>query len=116
MFQSTGAQWIYTYLLLDRHFPRSVHFCVMKANESLHAITGTPLGNFSNKSEQRMGRLNANLDFAAAGDIVEHGLHEFIDGIQIQLNEISEVIQQDFFSVEQGLAQGRENRFELQTG
>ena len=30
------------FLLLDREFPRAVHFCLLAARDSLHAISGTP--------------------------------------------------------------------------
>ena len=37
------------FLLLDRCFPRSVRYCVGGAEDSLHAITGTPEGTFGNR-------------------------------------------------------------------
>ena len=46
---------VVAFLLLDREFPRSVLYCLSKAEESLHAISGTPLETFSNPAEQRLG-------------------------------------------------------------
>src|SRR5204863_424129 len=37
---------IVEFLLLDREFPRSVHFCLVAAEEALHEITGTAIGTF----------------------------------------------------------------------
>ena len=34
------------FLVLDREFPRAVLHCLTQANESLHAISGTPPGSF----------------------------------------------------------------------
>src|ERR1700746_12933 len=34
------------FLVLDREFPRSVHFCLLAARDSFHAISGTPPGTF----------------------------------------------------------------------
>ena len=34
------------FLLLDREFPRAIQFCLLAARDSLHAISGTPLGTF----------------------------------------------------------------------
>lgn len=84
-------------LVLDRHFPRSMHFGVIKAQESLLEITGSQSGTFSNHSEQLMGRLRSSLDYADVGEIMRGGLHEFIDDFQIQLNEVGQAIADDFF-------------------
>src|ERR1700688_819107 len=54
---------IVDFLLMDREFPRSIRFCVHSADESLHAITGSPVGTFAYPSEQVMGLLRAELDF-----------------------------------------------------
>ncbi|MCA9103323.1 MAG: alpha-E domain-containing protein [Planctomycetales bacterium] len=86
------------FLILDRHFSRSMHFCLMKAQDSLRIITGSRVGTFRNASEQRMGRLCATLDYASIRDIIRDGLHEFIDGYQAQLNLLGEAIHDDFFT------------------
>ena len=49
------------FLILDREFPRSIHSCVAKAGESLHAISGSQFGTFQNAAEQRLGRLQSEL-------------------------------------------------------
>ncbi len=74
------------FLLLDREFPRAVHYCLIKGEESLHAITGTPLGTFRNPAEQRLGQLRSELGYARVDDVLAGGLHEFLDGLQIKLN------------------------------
>src|ERR1700736_3689781 len=43
------------FLLLDGEFPRAIRYCVSRADRSLHAVTGTPIGTFACASEQRMG-------------------------------------------------------------
>lgn len=87
------------FLLLDRQFPRSVHFCLMRAHESVRAITGSESGTFSNRSEQTIGRLHSTLDYTSIEDIVDRGMHEFIDDFQVQLNSIGRAIHDDFFAV-----------------
>src|SRR5882724_6864582 len=47
------------FLILDQEFPRAVLYCLTKANESLHAISGSKLGGFSNSPEQRLGQLRS---------------------------------------------------------
>jgi uncharacterized alpha-E superfamily protein len=86
------------FLLLDRQFPRSVRFSLAGAEESLHAITGTPVGAFSNRAEQLLGRLRSELDYTHVADVIAEGLHEFIDELQAKLNEIGGAIHAAFFA------------------
>ena len=86
--------------MLDRHFPRAMHFCLIKAEESLLAITGGQTGGYRAPAEQHLGRLRAELDYAYIGEIIEHGLHEFIDRFQTKLNWVGEAISETFFGVQ----------------
>jgi uncharacterized alpha-E superfamily protein len=86
------------FLILDRHFPRAVHFCLTKAQESLRNITGSDVGTFRNLAEQRMGRLCSNMDYTSIEDIIQMGLHEYVDDFQSQLNLVGNAIRDDFFT------------------
>lgn len=85
------------FLLLDREFPRAVHSCLIKAEESLHAISGAPPGTFRNAAEQRLGRLCADLDYVDISEVIAGGLHEFLDAFQANLNRVGEAIGTTFF-------------------
>lgn len=85
------------FLMLDREFARAMHFCLIKAEESLLAITGSPSGTFRNVAEQRLGRLRAELDYAQINEIIDQGLHEFIDKFQVKLTQVGEAIAETFF-------------------
>ncbi|HTN76006.1 MAG TPA: alpha-E domain-containing protein [Pirellulaceae bacterium] len=87
------------FLVLDRCFPRSFHYCLVKAEESLHTITGTADGTFRNKAEQRLGRLRSELDYTHIDDIFAQGLHDYIDSFQSKLNLVAEAICDHFFGV-----------------
>jgi uncharacterized alpha-E superfamily protein len=39
------------------------------------------------------------LDYTQIGEIIDQGLHEFIDEFQIQLNQVGEAIQETFFAL-----------------
>lgn len=90
---------IVQFLILDAEFPRAVLYCLTRANESLHAITGTPLGAFSNLPEQRLGQLRAELAYIRADEVIELGLHEFVDQLQRRLNQVSRSIHDTFFNM-----------------
>jgi uncharacterized alpha-E superfamily protein len=87
------------FLVLDPEFPRAMHFCLRRADESLHAISGTPQGSFRNAAEQKLGQLRAELDFTRVSDIMRTGVHEFIDDFQIKLNGIGTAIHDTFFAM-----------------
>ena len=89
---------IVEFLLLDAEFPRSFRYCISLADRALHLITGTPVGTFSCPSEQRLGVLRSELDFAAVETILAAGLHEFCDASQTRMNTIDECINGDSFA------------------
>ncbi|MDE0009871.1 MAG: alpha-E domain-containing protein [Candidatus Poribacteria bacterium] len=90
---------VVAFLLLDREFPRSVLYCLSKAEESLHAISGTPLETFSNSAEQRLGQLRAEFAYAQVKQVLSSGLHEFLDAFQIKLNSVGDDIHKTFFAL-----------------
>jgi uncharacterized alpha-E superfamily protein len=89
---------IVDFLLLDHEFPRAVRYCLCSADEALHEITGSRPGTFCCSSEQRMGLLRSELDYARIEPILASGLHEFLDGLQVRMNRIDECILDDFFA------------------
>jgi uncharacterized alpha-E superfamily protein len=92
---------IVEFLLLDREFPRAIHYCVNCADECLHAITGYPAGSFSCVSEQKLGLLRSELHYSQVKTILATGLHEFLDALQVKLNRIDSSILEDFFAMRQ---------------
>jgi uncharacterized alpha-E superfamily protein len=89
------------FLVFDRFFPRAMHFCLIKAEESLLAITGGSKGAYTNPAEQQLGRPRAKLDYGAIDEVLAGtgGLHGFVDGFQQRLNRASEAIHDTFFAI-----------------
>ena len=90
---------VVNFLVLDREFPRAVLHCLTRANESLHAISGTYTGSYSNLAERRLGQLRAELAYTHAEDVIAGGLHEFVDNLQCRLNLIGDSIHDSFFAM-----------------
>jgi uncharacterized alpha-E superfamily protein len=88
------------FLILDPEFPRSVRFCVLQAERSLHHITGTPAGTWQIPVERAMGRLRSDLDYLTIEEIFQKGLHEFLDSLQTRMNDIGDKIFETFFALE----------------
>jgi uncharacterized alpha-E superfamily protein len=87
------------FLLLNRDFPRSILRCVRRADESLHCVTGGSPGAFQNESERLLGRLRSELDYAKIEEIMEQGLHQYVDALQGQLNDVGRAVQKQFFEL-----------------
>ncbi|WP_394825244.1 alpha-E domain-containing protein [Pendulispora albinea] len=87
------------FLMLDSKFPRSVRYCLNKAERSLHAITGAPIGTWTNPAERELGRLTAELAFAETKEILTRGLHEYVDDLQKHLNHVSDAVYYTFFTM-----------------
>jgi uncharacterized alpha-E superfamily protein len=83
----------------DREFPRSMLYCLMRAEDSLHAISGVPEGSFSNQAEKRCGQLYAELAYADVREIIGHGLHEYLDNFQMKLNRVGDAILDTYFAL-----------------
>jgi uncharacterized alpha-E superfamily protein len=90
------------FLLLDPHFPRAVHFCLNGAEDSLLAITGRGGGGVRTLAEQRLGKLRSEFDFTNIREIIDGGLHEFLDDFQNRLNSVGDAIHETFFLVQPG--------------
>ncbi|GAA5495678.1 uncharacterized protein Rv2567 [Rubritalea halochordaticola] len=80
------------FLLCSSTFPRSVRFCLRQMDFLLHSISGVPFGHYSNEAERITGKLLAQLNYSTSEEIDESGLHQYIDTIQIELNEIGQNI------------------------
>ena len=90
---------IVEFLLLNREFPRAARFCLDKANDSLHAISGSSPGQVVNQAEKRLGQLCSEVTFTSVEEIIDGGLHEYLDRLQTQLNQVGESIFTTFFAV-----------------
>jgi uncharacterized alpha-E superfamily protein len=87
------------FLSLDREFPRAIHFCLSTARDSLHAISGTSLGTFRLPEEKLLGQLCSELSFTTVGEIIQKGVHEFLDELQTKMNVVGSGITETFFAL-----------------
>jgi uncharacterized alpha-E superfamily protein len=87
------------FLLLDREFPRSVLFCLRQVQASLAQITGTGANDGHMGVERQLGRLCAELEYITIEEVIQRGLHEFLDHLQVAFNQLDEAIFQTFFAV-----------------
>ena len=89
---------IVEYLVLNRYFPRSILFCLMEAETCLREISEAKHG-YSNPPEKAIGNLRADLEFADVNDVFQFGLHEYLDQLQVRLDEILVAINELYFQI-----------------
>ncbi|HSH08814.1 MAG TPA: alpha-E domain-containing protein [Oceanipulchritudo sp.] len=80
------------FLILSQNFPRSIRFCVSTLDYHLRSITSTGGNQFSNAAEQVSGRLRSELIYTTIEEIIQEGLHEYLDRIQLRLMELIDSI------------------------
>jgi uncharacterized alpha-E superfamily protein len=97
--QRISPKDIARFLIFDREFPRSIQSCLLRAERSLHRISGSGDA-WSNSAERTLGKLRAQLDFMSIEEAIDRGLHEFLDDTQSRLNFVSQGIIETFFMLE----------------
>lgn len=93
------------FLIFDPEFPRSILSAVNCAEQSLQQITGTSDYRSASDAEKQLAKLKSHLMFSEIEDVFEAGMHEYINDIQIRLNEVSLKFNDAFFSTETALKQ-----------
>lgn len=99
-----NAERVIDYLILDEDFPRSIRYAIVQAEESLRQVTQDADHHFSNAPTRALGRLRADFDYTVIRDIINTGLHEWIDRMQLTIGDIHEEIAKTFFFYEVGEA------------
>ncbi|MEZ6133993.1 MAG: alpha-E domain-containing protein [Pirellulaceae bacterium] len=88
---------IVDFLVLDPRFPRAIYYCVRTAAGSL-AKVGGPENIADNIALARVDSLLSKLSQATPRTIIDGGFHEFIDALQIDLNELGTAIGETYFA------------------
>ncbi len=91
---------IVEYLVLNKYFPRSILFCLISAESCLLEISEFKGRGYSNNAEKAIGNLRADLEYADISDVFDYGLHEYLDNLQVRLNNISSEIYHQYFQIQ----------------
>lgn len=87
------------FLIFNTDFPRSIRHCVEKAAICLHRINGSHNGHGHNPAEKQLGRLEADLEYTDIDEVINYGMHEYLDNVQTRLNEADSAIGVTYFNV-----------------
>ena len=74
-------------------------YCLVEAEKCLHKISGGATSGYTNSAEKSMGEIRSKLEFADVSDVINSGLHEYLDDMQLKINKISNEIEDNFFRI-----------------
>jgi uncharacterized alpha-E superfamily protein len=89
---------IVEFLMVEKDFPRAIHYCLARARDCVHAISGTPAGIFRHPVERLLAELCSELAYARIDSIITAGLHEYLDRLQTKMNQVGHGISETFFA------------------
>lgn len=87
------------FLLMNEHFPRSVALCIDQSDQLLHRLRSSFHVRGGNTAMERLDEIRAVLTQTSMEGLVEKGLHDFLDWLQLMLGNVSVDIARDFFNV-----------------
>ena len=85
------------FFLFNPNFPRSILHCVTGAQWSLGRIEATSQRETEGLASTRVSALQNRLSTTNVREVLAGGMHQFIDSVQIELNQIGEAMNQDYF-------------------
>lgn len=102
-FQLISLPKVIQFLVLDEMFPRSIRYCLDEAEASLRAISNGGMRRkdreLRNPPEQALSQLTAHLAGQEAKQLINNGLHEYVDFLQGRLNHLGELIYEQFIAM-----------------
>ncbi|MCH7409407.1 alpha-E domain-containing protein [Belliella sp. DSM 111904] len=87
------------FLVLNGTFPRSIYYCMLEAEKSLQKISAEGRSGGRNSAEKALGELRSKLEFDDVTDVINSGLHEYLDEVQLKIIKISNEIDKNFFQI-----------------
>ena len=85
------------FLLLEKHYPRTVRFAVHSACHAISSIRAGANQSTINLAERILGRLDAQLEYAELGEILLEGLPQYLQRIQTAISDAALAIQKAYF-------------------
>jgi uncharacterized alpha-E superfamily protein len=92
-------------------FPRSVRYCLERISETLRIVRSNAVPGAPDELECLSGLTLARWSFTRIDDLIATGLHEAIDHLQQDLNQLHTLIEQRYFIAPASAVAGGEPSF-----
>lgn len=86
------------FLILNPIFPRSIRFCVNQVQKCLATMRDIDPTRGQVPSERLLTQLSDRIETVTIEEIIEQGMHSFIDQFQGAINAIGNAVYEDFFN------------------
>lgn len=83
------------FLLLSRRFPRSVLFCLRRAENDLAMLGGD--AQQPSRPERLLGRIRADLEYRDVSEVLADGVPTFLDELQRRVRQVAEAVALEYF-------------------
>jgi uncharacterized alpha-E superfamily protein len=90
------------FLLLSQTFPRSVLFCLRRAESDLTRLD--PSETRLSRPRRLLGRVRADLEYRDIHEVLGDGLHPFLDRLQRSVRQVAEAVALQYFRNSQEFA------------
>ena len=84
------------FLIFSTTFPRSIRYCLQRLDAELHRLSGKERREYRSQEERNFGKLLSDLNFLTIQEILNSGLHQFLQGVQKTLDQLDDHIYQEF--------------------
>ena len=85
------------FFLFNADFPRSVRYCVASADWSLGQVQQDSSSPSPGSAKEQTSALRHRLSNTCVKEVLAGGMHQFVDLVQIELNQIGNSLNQDYF-------------------
>ncbi|NND99634.1 MAG: alpha-E domain-containing protein [Pirellulaceae bacterium] len=85
------------FFLFHESFPRSIRFCIAGADWSLGEIENASKSAAMGAAKQQIISLRHRLSRTSVKEVIAGGMHQFVDSLQCELNQIGDSLSQDYF-------------------
>ena len=94
---STNPIHIAAFLLQSRSFPRSVLFCLQRAEHPLENLAG--LSTTRNRAQRILGRIRSQLEFTDIAEFITGDVRATLDALEQSICDIADVVANQYFRV-----------------
>ena len=91
------------FFLFDEDFPRSIRYCIASTDWSLgqiqQASRATSPEGHAGLARKQIAALRHRMSLTCVKEVLAGGMHQFVDTVQTELNQIGHSLNQDYFHV-----------------
>jgi len=85
------------FLIFNEYFPRSLAFCLARGERSITRLVASNAHEDADLARREIGWLRSEMQYRTVKEVIDRGLHEYLDEFQGRLNQVDTAINRAFF-------------------